>query len=157
MTCFPLHRYWRPCLQTCAEKQSTILINVYKKCPVCEGFSLWYSIHLDLEIYIADDHPKKIALPLIIPIFYYYKLWYKLFPVIQKIEWGFRPRCCAIRLYWPGTTWDNEMTFGMNHAPAALDILTCSPACYHCAMAASLPQSPVINKQNTLYTVTINV
>ena len=38
----------------------------------------------------------------------------------------------------PGTTWDNEMTFVMNHAPGAgsiarpVDQHASSPACYHC-------------------------
>ena len=52
----------------------------------------------------------------------------------------------------PGTTWANEMNFGMEHAPGAgslLDMLTCSPVLYHCAMAAPCDRGRVAGGKST--------
>ena len=60
-------------------------------------------------------------------------------------EWHFRPRFCAVRLYWASDNLKAEMNFGINHSPGAVHQLTCSPAFYHCAMIAPLrkQQQPI--------------
>ena len=51
---------------------------------------------------------------------------------IEKNEWYFRPQFCTVRLYWA-----SEMKLE-NHGQLqnrSLNLLTCSPALYHCALA----------------------
>ena len=39
--------------------------------------------------------------------------------LLRLIDWCFRPRICTVSYARPGTTWDYEMTFVMNHVPGA--------------------------------------
>ena len=79
--------------------------------------------------------------------------WFIFGVVLVKIAWCFRT------LLWgytrPGTTWANEMNL-VQLMPQVqdklLDLLTCSPVCYHCATAApSFGQNDSIFKLFCLY------
>ena len=61
------------------------------------------------------------------------------FLMIFKHDCCFRRRFCTVRLHWARDKLANEMNFVTNHALGrSLDMLTSSPARYHCAMDAPM-------------------